>query len=281
MFLRSSSSFHIPLAGLMAGAAALAGVGLMSSAVKADTVILYSTQGDFITGTNGSNFSGNNGTGGVVVSTVSTVSSPTEGGTVDGVFSATPGGSGTAGALQIALPNGLASATLASNYEVVASTSGNNFGTVTGGGTVGATVTPSAAVSALDSGGTVTLQYTIPTGTTYLNPPRFLINYPGQYEQLTGTASATADANGFYTDTISLAGLPNIAQSEQTYLQTNQYGYLNFGIILNGEVPTGSVVNIANIEVQTPAPVPEPTTIGVLALGGLGLLLVGRRRKSA
>ncbi len=279
MFLRSSSSCRIPLAGVMAGAAALAGVGLMSSAVKADTVILYSTQGDFITGTNGSNFSGNNGgTTGVVVSTVSTVSSPTEGGTVNGVVSATPGGTGTAGALQITLPNGLASANLASNYETVASTNGNNFGTVTGGGTTGATVTPSALANALDSGGTVTLQYTIPTGTTYLNPPRFLINYPGNYDQLTGTASATADANGFYTDTISLVGVANIAQSEQTYLQTNQYGYLNFGIILNGKLPIGSVVNIANIEVQTP--VPEPTTIGLLALGGLGLLLVGRRKSA-
>ena len=270
MFLRSSSSFHIPLAGLMAGAAALAGVGLMSSAAKASNIILYSTQGDFITGTAGTNFSGGNG------NTVATVSTPTEGGTINGVVNAAPGGTGTAGALAITLPSGMTPTT---NYQLVATTGNEDFGTVTGGGTAGATVTPSALVNALDSGGNVTLQYTIPTGTTYLNPPRFLINYPGQYKQLTGTASATADANGFYTDTISLAGLPSIAQSEQTYLQTNQYGYLNFGIILNGVVPAGSVVNIANIEVQTP--VPEPTTIGVLALGGLGLLLVGRRRKSA
>jgi hypothetical protein len=37
------------------------------------------------------------------------------------------------------------------------------------------------------------------------------------------------------------------------------------------------VVNIANIEVQTP--VPEPTTIALFAMAGAGLLLIGRRRK--
>ena len=87
------------------------------------------------------------------------------------------------------------------------------------------------------------------------------------------------DANGFYTDTISLASVKNIAQNELSSYQANGYGYLSLGIILNGQVPIGAVVNIANIEVQTP--VPEPATIGLLAIGGLGLLLVGRRRKSA
>ena len=42
-----------------------------------------------------------------------------------------------------------------------------------------------------------------------------------------------------------------------------------------------STFDIGNIAFVNPLPVPEPTTIGVLALGGLGLLLVGRRRKSA
>jgi len=278
MFLRSSFFSRIPLSGIIAGAAALASVGLMSTAAKADTVILYSTQGDFITGTDSTNFGGNAGTAGITVSTVATVSSPTEGGTVNGIVNATPGGTGTAGALAITLPNGLDSATLSSNYEVVASTTSNSSGTFSGTG-ASATLTPSALVNALDSGGTLTLQYTVPTGTTYLNPPTFLINYPNNYDQLSGTASATPDANGFYTDTISLATVHSIAQNELSSYQANGYGYLSLGIILNGEVPIGSVVNIANIEVQTP--VPEPTTIGVLALGGLGILLVGRRRKSA
>lgn len=278
MFLRSSILSRIPLAGMVAGAAALACVGLMSPTAKADTVVLYSTQGDFITGTAGTNFGGNTGTGGVTVSTVATVSSPTEGGTTNGVINSTPGGTGTAGALAITLPNGLDSSTLSSNYEVAASTSSNSSGTFTGSG-ASATLTPSALVNALDSGGTVTLQYTIPAGTTYLNPPTFLINYPNYYDQLGGTGSATPDANGFYTDTISLASVKNIAQNELSSYQANGYGYLSLGIILNGQVPIGAVVNIANIEVQTP--VPEPATIGLLAIGGLGLLLAGRRRKSA
>ena len=190
MFLRLSIPSRIPLAGMIAGAAALACVGLMSPTAKADTVVLYSTQGDFITGTAGTNFGGNAGTGGVTVSTVATVSSPTEGGTTNGVINSTPGGTGTAGALAITLPNGLDSSTLSSNYEVAASTSSNSSGTFTGSG-ASATLTPSALVNALDSGGTVTLQYTIPAGTTYLNPPTFLINYPNYYDQLGGTGSAT------------------------------------------------------------------------------------------
>jgi hypothetical protein len=260
---------------MMAGAAALACAGLMTTSARAGTVILYSTQGDFISGQNlTTDFTGNNGgTSGPVVSTVATVSSPTEGGTVNGIINSNPGGTGAAGSLAITFPNGL------NSYQTVASTSYQNWGTTSGSGAA-ATLTPSALVNALDSGGTLTLQYTVPSGAVWMNSPQFILNYPGSYLQLSSTGSATTDANGFYTDTMSLAGISNIAQAELTSYQTNGYGYLTFGIIVNGDLPTGGVVNVANIEVQTPA-VPEPASIGLLAIGGLGLLLLGRRRKLA
>ncbi len=270
---RSSVSKCATLAGMIAGAVALVGIGRMAPAANADTVILYSTQGDFITGTDNTNFSGNAGTGGVTVSTVSTVSSPTEGGTVNGILNGNPGGTGTAGALAITLPNGM---TASANYAVVASTSYLNWGTTSGSGS-SETITPSALVNALDSGGTLTLQYTVPTGTSYLNPPLFLINYPNNYVQLSGTASSAVDANGFYTDTISLAGINNIAQAELSSSQAAGNVYLTLGIILNGVMPAGAVVNVSNIEVQTP--VPEPATFGLFALGGVAMLLASRKRR--
>lgn len=57
-----------------------------------------------------------------------------------------------------------------------------------------------------------------------------------------------------------------------------------FNLILPPGWNTGSApstFDIGNIAFVNPLPVPEPTTIGLLAFGGLGLLLVGRRRKSA
>ena len=265
---------------LVAAFGAVLVAGAVAGAASANTIILYGTQGDFA-GTDGAPAftTGNAGTGGVTVSTVTTVATPTEGETTNGILasSTSAGQSGTAGSLQISLPNGLASSTLSSNYEVVASTSYQNWGTTSGNG-ASATLTPSALVNALDSGGTLTLDFTVPAGTTYLNPPLFLLNYPGNYDQLSGVASGTADANGFYTDTISLAGIKSIATAELAQYQSAGYGYLTFGIILNGQVPTGSTVNIANIEVNTPAATPEPASIGLFGAGAVGLMLLGRKR---
>jgi hypothetical protein len=265
---------------LVAAFGAVLVAGAVAGAASANTIILYGTQGDFAGNDGAPAFTtGNAGTGGVTVSTVTTVATPTEGETTNGILasSTSAGQSGTAGSLQISLPNGLASSTLSSNYEVVASTSYQNWGTTSGNG-ASATLTPSALVNALDSGGTLTLDFTVPAGTTYLNPPRFLLNYPGNYDQLSGVASTTADANGFYTDTISLASINNIAAAELAQYQSAGYGYLTFGIILNGEVPTGSTVNIANIEVNTPAATPEPASIGLFGAGAVGLMLLGRKR---
>jgi|GEM_PF-2191530 len=262
---RSAILSRLTLSGLIA-AAAVSGVGLMAPTANADTVVLVSTQGDF------ASWKGNAGSGGVAVSTVSTVSTPTEGGTVNGITNSNPGGTGTAGALAITLPNGM---TPTANYAVVASSGYLNWGSTSGSGS-SETVTPSALDGVLNSGGTLTFQYTVPAGTTYLNPPLLLVNYPNNYDQLAGTASSTPDANGFYTDTVSLAGINNIAQAELSNSQAGNYVALNLGIILNGVMPAGAVVNVANIEVQTP--VPEPATLGLFAAGGVGLLLVGRKQ---
>lgn len=253
---------------LAVAALAVTGVCIGATGASAGTIttVLYSTQQDF------AGWTGNAGptpvTAGTTVSTVAIVATPTEGGTTNGIADPTPasvGQTGTAGALQITLPNGMNTAAV-SNYQVVASSPGLNGNT--------------AVINALDSGGNLTLDFTYPTGGQYFNAPRFLINYPGQYQQLTGTASATADANGFYTDTISLAGLPNVAAAEAASQTAHGYGYLNFGIIFNADVPAGGVSTISNIAI-TSTTTPEPASIAMLGIGGAAILLIGRRRRMA
>ncbi len=270
---------HISTLGLALGAVIAAGA--WAGAASANTYTLYGTQGDF-GGTDGTSaFTGggsykNSGGTTVTIDTVSAVSS-SEGTTTNGILATSPGSAGTPGAIQITFANGFGggggTGGISTNYAVVASTSYQNFGTFTGTGATG-TLAPSALVNALDSGGTITLKYTVPAGTTYLNPPLFLINAPNNYDQLSGTASASADSNGFYTDTISLAGLNNIASAEQASEQTNGYGYLTFGIIYNAELPSGAVSEVSDIAVNTP----EPASIGLFGLGAAGLLLLGRKR---
>jgi hypothetical protein len=248
---------------------AVIAAGAWAGAASASPTILFSTTQDF------SSWTGNNG-GTPVVSTVATVTTPTEGGTVNGVGANSPtgdvaGATGTAGALQITFPNGTGTGVSGTpgSYNLVAS-GPNISGTYAGG-----VYTPTAAINAIDSGGMLTFDVKPPTGNTYFLAPLFLVNAPGQYSQLQTTLSSTADANGFYTASVSLAGIPNVAAEEANSYSKNGYGYFNVGVIFNSGTPAGTAAYITNIEVT---PTPEPASIGLFGIGAAGLLLLGRKR---
>lgn len=271
--MRSSKRISHLLAGPLAIAAVAAiGVGASAMSASASTVtdVLYSTQGDF-SGWAGTPAS----TAGAFDATVTTVATPTEGGTTDGIASATPGALGTAGALQITMPNGIGVG-VAGGYQNLVNSPG---------GLQGNTALVTAFDNAIAANGHAVIDFTYPAGNTYFNPPLLLLNYAGNYEQVgqningqppVSVASATADANGFYTDTISLAGLPNIAAAETAYEAVHTYGYFNMGLIFSAEAPAGSVVDISNISLTYSTP--EPASLGLLGAGAAGLLLLGRKR---
>jgi hypothetical protein len=246
---------------------AVIAAGAWAGAASASPTILFSTTQDF------SSWTGNNG-GTPVVSTVATVTTPTEGGTVNGVGANSPtgdvaGATGTAGALQITFPHGTAAGGNPGSYNVVA-TGPNISGTY-----ANKVYTPTAAINAIDSGGMLTFDVKPPTGNSFFLAPYFLVNAPGQYSQLQTTLSSTADANGFYTASVSLAGIPNVAAEEANSYSTTHNGYFNVGVIFNSGTPAGSEAYITNIEVT---PTPEPASIGLFGIGAAGLLLLGRKR---
>ncbi len=267
---------HISTLSLALGAVIAAGA--WAGAASATPTILFSTTGDFSTWAG--NAGGTTTTNGVTVvvptvTTVATVTTPTEGGTINGIGNNSPSGdvagaTGTAGALQITFPNGSGlSGTNIGTYNVVAS--GPNIS-----GTYNAGVyTPTAAISAFDSGGTLSFDVTPPTGNTFFLAPLLLLNYPGQYKQMQTTMSSTADANGFYTASVSLAGIPSIATAEAASYLNNGYGYFNIGVIFNTGAPVGSTAEITNFEIT---PTPEPASIGLFGAGAAALLLLGRKR---
>ena len=250
---------------LAVAALAVTGVCIAAKGASAGTIttVLFSTQQDFAGWTGVSNTAGTPPVT-TTVSTVAVVSAPSEGGTTNGIGDPTPGSGGqlgTAGALQITLPNGVDSYYQSATFSQDLSSN-------------------TAVINALDSGGTITLDFIHPTVGTgyYFSTPALVLNYPNNFQALDGTASTTPDANGFYTDTMSLAGVPNIAAAEAASIAKNGYGYLSLGIIYNANVPAGSVATISNIAVTT---TPEPASLAMLGVGGAALLLVGRRRRTA
>ena len=126
------------------------------------------------------------------------------------------------------------------------------------GGTINVAMDGSGNVSniVLNSAATVsgsnTINFAAASGVTALTP---------------GTYNLLADASGGLTGTFLFA---NGATSEQYLLGSDSY-----------MLTLANSNTLETLNVGAGAPVPEPATLGLFALGGLGLLLVGRKRRKA
>ena len=87
-----------------------------------------------------------------------------------------------------------------------------------------------------------------------------VLNYSSNFGQFFGSASATPNASGFYTYTI-----------PYTINAVSGLSYFQPGLIYNSN-DTGTPFNIDNIRMA-----PEPASLGLVALGALGMI---RRRRA-
>ena len=119
--------------------------------------------------------------------------------------------------------------------------------------------------------------YVSSAGNTLTNGTPGLVNFNGTLSGTTLTGGTTVS----YTSA-------NSAQYGSNYVQITNGGVGNYVLLQN---VTGSTLNVyessTNGEmegiqiVQAEAPIPEPATLGLMAVAGAGLLLVGRKRKVA
>ena len=213
----------------------------LMSVGSAQATELFTTQQDFT------------GWSGGTALTAATAATPdSDGATTNGLGNTTAAGSaGTAGALQVTVNSGTYD-TVGSNGEA-----GN-----------------SAFLAALAGASPLTSDFTYPANAGNYFQLILLLNYNGNYDQIGPTSvSVTPNANGFYTATYKLpAGLPSAPSSGLTYFQ--------LGFIMNSNTPAGQTFTIDNVAVPS-APVPEPASLGIFALAGAGIAMLGRRSKSA
>ena len=209
---------------------------------SASAQILFTTQDDF----NGWSSGGN-----PVITPVTTPDF--DGVTINGLGNASdgPGASDTAGSLGGSLTSQTYYASFFSPNQ-----SGN-----------------AAFVTALESASTITLDY---SGTLY-SAPQMIINWSGGYDGVNVTSVTPESGPGGSYDLVTY-NFAAEAASIQAYQASNPIYYLNLGFITGGV--SGATFNLDAITAD-PAAAPEPSTTAMLALGGLGLIMLLRRRKLA
>ena len=96
-------------------------------------------------------------------------------------------------------------------------------------------------------------------------------NFQGNLTATNLDSAATGTAFNQITEETFLSGTdPNIS--------TELSGITNMSLYSYGSTGTYDEVRISNASLAETAPVPEPATLGLVALGGLGLLLLKRRK---